>query len=166
MRGYYHSTLTAKSAARISTQVFLQEQRGFPPLRPLIHECGAKGALLVQVKDDEVTVERLILDRARWFDVTVDVEGLTGSKRSPRPSQQPNPAYCGGGRGRLTTTIAPRPYSPSWLHGSSCRSSVGKGPATRAGLCQPDGVRTSLASQNSSDRKLTADEEETWLWKS
>ena len=42
-----------------------------------IHECGAKGALLVQVKDDEVTVERLILDRARWFDVTVDVEGLT-----------------------------------------------------------------------------------------
>src|ERR1035437_2184982 len=42
-----------------------------------IHECGAKGALLVHVKDDEVTVERLILDRARWFDVTVDVEGLT-----------------------------------------------------------------------------------------
>jgi exonuclease SbcD len=42
-----------------------------------IHECGAKGALLVQVRDDEVTVERLILDRARWFDVTVDVEGLT-----------------------------------------------------------------------------------------
>jgi hypothetical protein len=42
-----------------------------------IHECGAKGALLVHVKDDEVNVERLILDRARWFDVTVDVEGLT-----------------------------------------------------------------------------------------
>jgi exonuclease SbcD len=42
-----------------------------------IHECGAKGALLVHVKDDEVTVERLILDRARWFDVAVDVEGLT-----------------------------------------------------------------------------------------
>lgn len=42
-----------------------------------IHECGAKGALLVHVKDDEVTVERLILDRVRWFDVTVDVEGLT-----------------------------------------------------------------------------------------
>jgi len=42
-----------------------------------IHECGAKGALLVHVKDDEVTVERLILDRARWFDVTVDVEGVT-----------------------------------------------------------------------------------------
>jgi hypothetical protein len=33
--------------------------------------------LLVHVKDDEVTVERLILDRVRWFDVTVDVEGLT-----------------------------------------------------------------------------------------
>ena len=42
-----------------------------------IHECGAKGALLVHVKDDEVTVERLILDRVRWFDVIVAVEGLT-----------------------------------------------------------------------------------------
>ena len=42
-----------------------------------IHECGAKGALLVHVKEDEVAVERLILDRARWFDVTLDMEGLT-----------------------------------------------------------------------------------------
>jgi len=42
-----------------------------------IHECGAKGALLVRVKDDDVAVERLIVDRARWCDITVDVEGLT-----------------------------------------------------------------------------------------
>jgi DNA repair exonuclease SbcCD nuclease subunit len=44
-----------------------------------IHECGAKGALLVQVNGDEVTVERLIVDRARWFDLAIDLEGVTDS---------------------------------------------------------------------------------------
>ena len=42
-----------------------------------VHECGAKGALLIHVNNDEVKVERLIVDRARWFDIPVDVEGVT-----------------------------------------------------------------------------------------
>ena len=43
-----------------------------------VHECGAKGALLVHVNNDDVEVERLIVDRARWFDIPVDVEGVSG----------------------------------------------------------------------------------------
>lgn len=42
-----------------------------------VHECGARGALLVTVNEDEVTVERLIVDRARWFDLAIDMEGVT-----------------------------------------------------------------------------------------
>jgi exonuclease SbcD len=34
---------------------------------------------LVQVNGDEVTVERLIVDRARWFDLAIDLEGVTDS---------------------------------------------------------------------------------------
>jgi len=41
-----------------------------------IHECGAKGALLVEVNGEDITAERLILDRARWYDVAVDIEGV------------------------------------------------------------------------------------------
>jgi exonuclease SbcD len=44
-----------------------------------IHECGAKGAVLVQVNGDEVTVDRLILDRARWFDLAIDMKGMTNA---------------------------------------------------------------------------------------
>jgi cell division septum initiation protein DivIVA len=32
---------------------------------------------LVTVNEDEVTVERLIVDRARWFDLAIDMEGVT-----------------------------------------------------------------------------------------
>lgn len=43
-----------------------------------IRETGEKGAVLVSVLDGEVTsLERLIVDRARWADVTVDVAGAT-----------------------------------------------------------------------------------------
>jgi DNA repair protein SbcD/Mre11 len=42
-----------------------------------VHECGAKGALLVQVNGDEVVVERLFVDRARWIDLSVNLEGVT-----------------------------------------------------------------------------------------
>jgi DNA repair protein SbcD/Mre11 len=42
-----------------------------------IHECGVKGAILVQVNGDDVIVERIIVDRARWFDLIVDVDGVT-----------------------------------------------------------------------------------------
>lgn len=42
-----------------------------------VHECGAKGALLVRVDGDEVTVERIIVDRARWFDLAIDLHGMT-----------------------------------------------------------------------------------------
>jgi exonuclease SbcD len=42
-----------------------------------VRECGPKGAVLVEVTDDHVTaVQRLILDRARWVVLTVDVSGL------------------------------------------------------------------------------------------
>ncbi len=39
-----------------------------------VHECGPKGALLITVDNDHVEVERLILDRARWFDMGISVE--------------------------------------------------------------------------------------------
>jgi exonuclease SbcD len=41
-----------------------------------VHECGARGALLVTVNEDEVTVERLIVDRARWFDLAIAMEAV------------------------------------------------------------------------------------------
>lgn len=44
-----------------------------------VRECGPKGAALVEVADGRVSgVERLIVDRARWADVTVDVSGCDG----------------------------------------------------------------------------------------
>jgi DNA repair exonuclease SbcCD nuclease subunit len=43
-----------------------------------IRETGEKGAVLVSVADGDVTaLDRLIVDRARWLDVAVDVRGLT-----------------------------------------------------------------------------------------
>ena len=42
-----------------------------------VREKGEKGAVLVSVADGNVTnVERLIVDRARWEDVTIDVRGF------------------------------------------------------------------------------------------
>lgn len=41
-----------------------------------VRECGPKGAVLVEVEDGRVaSVERLIVDRARWAHVTVDATG-------------------------------------------------------------------------------------------
>ena len=42
-----------------------------------VHECGAKGAVLVKVDGDEVSVERIIVDRARWFDLAIDLHGMS-----------------------------------------------------------------------------------------
>jgi DNA repair protein SbcD/Mre11 len=42
-----------------------------------VRECGAKGAVIVEVRDGEVrTVERVIVDSARWAAITVDVSSL------------------------------------------------------------------------------------------
>jgi DNA repair exonuclease SbcCD nuclease subunit len=42
-----------------------------------VRECGPKGAVLVEVDDGRViAVERLILDRARWAVLTVDVSDI------------------------------------------------------------------------------------------
>jgi DNA repair protein SbcD/Mre11 len=42
-----------------------------------VRECGPKGAVLVEVDDGHViAVQRLILDRARWAVLTVDVSGI------------------------------------------------------------------------------------------
>jgi DNA repair protein SbcD/Mre11 len=39
-----------------------------------VRECGPKGAVLVDIADGRVTdVRRLIVDRARWLDISVDV---------------------------------------------------------------------------------------------
>jgi DNA repair exonuclease SbcCD nuclease subunit len=41
-----------------------------------IRECGPKGAVLVEVADGRVTtVEPLIVDKARWSDISVDLSG-------------------------------------------------------------------------------------------
>ncbi|SCY65262.1 metallophosphoesterase family protein [Microvirga guangxiensis] len=43
-----------------------------------VRECGAKGAVIVEVRDGEVrAVERAIVDSARWAAITVDVSSLT-----------------------------------------------------------------------------------------
>jgi DNA repair protein SbcD/Mre11 len=42
-----------------------------------IRECGPKGAVLVDVEDTEVVnVQRVIVDRARWATLTVDLAGV------------------------------------------------------------------------------------------
>ncbi len=41
-----------------------------------IHECDSKGALLVHVRDGEVQIERLLVDRVRWLEVGVSLEGV------------------------------------------------------------------------------------------
>lgn len=42
-----------------------------------VRECGPKGAVIVEVEDGRVTdVRRLIVDRARWANVPVDIDGL------------------------------------------------------------------------------------------
>jgi len=42
-----------------------------------VRECGAKGAVIVEVRDGEVrTVERVIVDCARWAAIAVDVSSL------------------------------------------------------------------------------------------
>jgi DNA repair exonuclease SbcCD nuclease subunit len=42
-----------------------------------VRECGAKGAVIVEVRDGEVrTVEQVIVDSARWAALAVDVSGL------------------------------------------------------------------------------------------
>lgn len=42
-----------------------------------VREWGPKGAVIVEVEDGHVTdVRRLIVDRARWADVPVDIDGL------------------------------------------------------------------------------------------
>jgi DNA repair protein SbcD/Mre11 len=43
-----------------------------------VRECGPKGAVLVDVDDDAITeVRRLIVDRARWAIVNVDLDAVT-----------------------------------------------------------------------------------------
>jgi DNA repair protein SbcD/Mre11 len=43
-----------------------------------VRECGPKGAVLVDVEDGEVNgVRRLIVDRARWAIVTVNLDGIS-----------------------------------------------------------------------------------------
>ncbi len=45
-----------------------------------VRECGAKGAVIVEVRDGEVrTVERVIVDSARWAAIAVDVSSLATS---------------------------------------------------------------------------------------
>ena len=42
-----------------------------------VRECGSKGAVIVEVRDGDVrTVERVIVDSARWAAITVDVSSL------------------------------------------------------------------------------------------
>ena len=40
-------------------------------------EQGAKGAVLVKVDDGEISIERIIVDRVRWLELSVDASGET-----------------------------------------------------------------------------------------
>ncbi len=48
-----------------------------------IRECGPKGAVIVDVRDGHVAgVRRVIVDRARWLEVQVDLSGADGLERA------------------------------------------------------------------------------------
>ena len=50
-----------------------------------VRECGPKGAVLVEVADGHVrSVERLILDRARWANVGIDLSGIDNENTALR----------------------------------------------------------------------------------
>jgi DNA repair exonuclease SbcCD nuclease subunit len=54
-----------------------------------VRECGAKGAVLVDVQDGRITdVRRLIVDRARWAQVELDLTGLDGEAQALRAVEQ------------------------------------------------------------------------------
>ncbi|MDB5651593.1 MAG: repair exonuclease, partial [Hyphomicrobiales bacterium] len=49
-----------------------------------VRECGAKGAVLVDVADGRVTdVRRLVVDKARWVHATLDIDGLDDESALP-----------------------------------------------------------------------------------
>lgn len=67
-----------------------------------LREAGAKGAVLVEVADQQVVaVERLIVDRARWATVEVDLQDLGDESAALKTIEEAIRPHAGDAQGRL-----------------------------------------------------------------
>ena len=67
-----------------------------------IRECGPKGAVLVDVSDGEVAaVQRLIVDQARWAQVTVSLNGISLEAAALRKIEEAIRPVIDSAEGRL-----------------------------------------------------------------
>jgi DNA repair protein SbcD/Mre11 len=67
-----------------------------------VRECGPKGAALVHVEDGRVTrVERLIVDRARWASLELDLSGLDDEAAALRRVEETVAPVAREAEGRL-----------------------------------------------------------------
>jgi DNA repair exonuclease SbcCD nuclease subunit len=67
-----------------------------------VRECGPKGAVLVEVADGHVTaVQRLILDRARWAVLTVDLSDIDDETIALRKIEETLQSVAEQAEGRL-----------------------------------------------------------------
>ena len=67
-----------------------------------VRECGAKGAVFVDVEDGAVVaVRRVIVDRARWAEVLVDMSGLETETQALREIETAMHAHVLAAEGRL-----------------------------------------------------------------
>ncbi|WP_020179187.1 DNA repair exonuclease [Methylopila sp. M107] len=67
-----------------------------------VRECGEKGAAIVEVEDGRVvSVERVIVDRARWASLTVDVTGAADEAAALRLVEQAVAPVAHEAEGRL-----------------------------------------------------------------
>ena len=86
-----------------------------------VRECGPKGAVLVDVADGHVTgVRPLIVDKARWASVAVDLAGVTDESGVPRLRRRG--AEDAAGRGRRPARRASR-----HAHGRDAAASAAEG---------------------------------------
>lgn len=68
-----------------------------------IRESGEKGAVLVSVEDGRVaSIDRLVVDQARWQQVSVDVSAAETMPALLRLVEDALGSSCGDGNGRLT----------------------------------------------------------------
>lgn len=81
-----------------------------------IGECGPKGAVLIEVTDGEVrSVERLILDQARWARVDVDLSGIDDENAALRKIEDAIRPIADQAEGRLLA-IRVRLWGTTTLH--------------------------------------------------
>lgn len=83
-----------------------------------VRECGAKGAVLVAVADGRVaSVERLVVDRARWADVTVRIDGVDDEPDALRRVEAALKPLAAEAEGRLVA-LRLRLSGATRLHGA------------------------------------------------